>query len=133
MNNNISIVDNADFDFGNLTINNGTTFSYTTGATMDYTNTNYNWTTTGTSNPVLITAEKNSGVIDCKGADADILLDGKSVRRTLEAIEDRLAILQPNPALEEEWAELQELGRRYRELEAEIKQRMKVWDILKKT
>jgi hypothetical protein len=83
-----------------------------------------------TTNPMHV---NSSGKIECTGKDADIVLNGKSVRATLEAIEERLAILQPNPELEKEWEELKDLGQRYRTLEAEIKEKMRVWDILKKT
>lgn len=75
----------------------------------------------------------NSGRIECSGENADLVLNGKSVKKTLEAIEERLAILHPSPELEREWEELKELGQRYRTLEAEIKEKMKVWDTLKKT
>jgi hypothetical protein len=43
----------------------------------------------------------------------------------------RLAILTPDPRLEEEWEELRVLGDRYRELEKEINAKMKTFDILK--
>ena len=46
-------------------------------------------------------------------------------------VEQRLAILTPDTRLEEEWAELKTLGDRYRELEKEIHDRMKTFDILK--
>jgi hypothetical protein len=42
-----------------------------------------------------------------------------------------LAILTPDPRLEEEWEELRVLGDRYRELEKEINAKMKTFDILK--
>ena len=46
-------------------------------------------------------------------------------------VEQRLAILTPDTRLEEEWSELKALGDRYRELEKEIHDRMKTFDILK--
>ena len=50
----------------------------------------------------------------------------------LEKIDERLAILHPNPKLEDKWDELKELGKRYRELEQELIEKEKVWTILKK-
>lgn len=137
MSNQNYIIDNPDFSFGNLfTTSHSIDYNYTTGINLDgnYSTGGYTFSTINTmDNRVAITAENNSGIIDCKGENADITLNGKSVRKTLEAIEDRLAILQPNEKLESEWEELKELGRQYRELEAEIKEKMRVWDILKRS
>ena len=120
-----SILDNSSIDFGNLQVNSSTTWS---------TGTNYNIISTinNSETPVMIKNENHSGVIDCRGENADILLNGRSLTQTLDGIESRLAILRPDPALEKEWTELRELGDRYRQLEAEIKEKMRVWDILKK-
>lgn len=87
------------------------------------------WTATTPHTPYVM---NQNGKIDIKGEDADINMNGKSLRTWMEAVEQRLAILQPNVELEAEWAELKELGDRYRELEQEIKDKMKTWDILKK-
>lgn len=64
--------------------------------------------------------------------DADIKIGNVSLMDTLNTINSRLAILQVNPELEERWAELKELGEKYRELEKEIVGKEKVWNILKK-
>jgi hypothetical protein len=117
-----SILDNSSIDFGNLSLNSNTTWS---------TGVNYSITPNAESS-VMIKSDNNSGVIDCRGENADILLNGRSLTQTLDGIESRLAILRPDPALEKEWTELRELGDRYRQLEAEIKEKMRVWDILKK-
>lgn len=61
---------------------------------------------------------------------ADIKLGDVSLKDFIKSIEERLAILIPNPKLENEWEELKELGIRYRALEQEIKDKMKTWDIL---
>lgn len=63
---------------------------------------------------------------------ADIKIGNVSLMDTLNTINSRLAILQVNPELEERWAELKELGEKYRELEKEIQGKEKVWNILKK-
>jgi hypothetical protein len=62
----------------------------------------------------------------------DVKIKGKSIAETLNKLEERLAILHPNPELEDRWEELKELGKRYRELEKEIIEKEKMWDILKR-
>jgi hypothetical protein len=65
--------------------------------------------------------------------DCDLKLGNISIRTFLERIEQRLEILHINPELESQWDELKELGDRYRQLEKELLEKNKVWDILKKT
>ena len=65
--------------------------------------------------------------------DCDLKLGNISIRTFLERIERRLEILHINPELESQWDELKELGDRYRQLEKELLEKNKVWDILKKT
>jgi hypothetical protein len=76
-----------------------------------------------TSNP--------SGKIRLDGADADIEINGISLLTTMQEIQIKLNILQPNTALEAEWEELYALGRKYRELEQQIKEKQATWDRLK--
>jgi hypothetical protein len=64
--------------------------------------------------------------------ESDVIIKGKSLTDTLDKIEERLAILHPNLALEDKWDELKELGNKYRALEAEIIEKQKMWDILNK-
>jgi uncharacterized protein (DUF342 family) len=64
--------------------------------------------------------------------DGEVTIKGKSLTDMIEKIEERLAILHPNIELEDKWDELKELGKRYKELEAEIIEKEKVWAILKK-
>jgi hypothetical protein len=64
--------------------------------------------------------------------DGDVKIKGKSITEMFEKIEDRLAILHPNEKLEEKWEELKELSKRYKELEKEIIEKEKMWDILKR-
>jgi hypothetical protein len=79
----------------------------------------------------------NSGVsnastkIQLDGENADIEINGKSLARAIEALEERLNILVPNPELEKEWDELKELGDKYRTLEAKLKEQSKMWQKLK--
>jgi len=58
-------------------------------------------------------------------------LDG--LQEWQEEVNKKLAILQPNPKLEEEWEELKELRQRYVELEKELTEKSKMWAILKDT
>jgi hypothetical protein len=73
-----------------------------------------------------------SGQIDIKGKDADIRINGKSMNRWMEQMEQRLNILTPNPELEKEWDELRRLGERYRKLEEICQEKAKMWEALKK-
>ena len=61
----------------------------------------------------------------------DIVIGGQSLMKTLDAINNRLAILEPNIKLESEWSELKELGERYRAMEQDLLEKAKAWDILK--
>lgn len=78
----------------------------------------------------------SSGIIQSTPGDLivenDIKIRGRSLVETLDAIQQRLNMLKPNPALEAEWTELQELGERYRRLEAELIEKQRAWEILKR-
>jgi hypothetical protein len=106
---------------------NGTSNSYiySTGTTSS------TWATVsvdGTSNltPNTLTVK---GDADFEG---DLKLQGKSLKDSLDRIEERLAILRPNEELEEKWDQLRGLRKMYMELEAEIIEKEKMWAILKK-
>lgn len=73
-----------------------------------------------------------SPTIQLQGEDADIVINDKSLMKTLEGIEQRLGMLCPNPTLEAEWDELRELGLAYRKLEAELLEKNKMWKALQK-
>ncbi len=65
--------------------------------------------------------------------DGDITVKGRSIIRTLEKIEERLAILPPpNLELEQGWSELAKLRQQYVELERELLEKQRVFDILRK-
>lgn len=64
--------------------------------------------------------------------EGDIKIKGISLSDRLDEIEKRLNILRPNEKLEEKWDELKALGEAYRKLEAEIIEKQKMWDLLKK-
>ena len=115
----------------------GTSFTYTSPNT---------WTTTGgpyisggsggggvytISTPAPTVNISQSGTIQLKGEKADIDINGKSLMKTLERIEERLNLLQTNTELEAEWDELRELGERYRALEQRCRDKAKTWETLK--
>lgn len=89
------------------------------------------WATTS----LTVNSDLNGNTLDVKGDanfEGDIKVKGKSLIETIENIEKRLAILHPNPELEEKWERLKALGNMYRELEAEIIEKEEIWKILKK-
>jgi hypothetical protein len=109
---------------GSNTVLGGTGYTYTTNTTSP-------WIATGTNiNPAMMVSQ--GGSIEIKGEDADIKINGKSMKTWMEAVEERLNILTPNPELEKDWDELQELGERYRALEQKCKEKAQMWAALKK-
>ena len=114
-----------------LTTTTGTNINI--GSSPLYTNT----TTTpliSKNNNVTI-GDSSDSVLTIKGNaefDGDIKLKGKSLDETLTRIEQRLAILHVNTRLEKKWEKLKELGDQYRELEADILEKEKIVEILKR-
>jgi hypothetical protein len=74
------------------------------------------------------TGTTTTGKLKLEGNEADIEINGVSL---LEVLRDRLNVMIPNPELEKEWAQLKELGDQYRALEADIKEKTKIWTKLK--
>lgn len=64
--------------------------------------------------------------------EGNVKIKGKDLAEMFENIESRLAILHPNPELEEKWDNLRALRNAYKELEAEIIEKEKMWAILQK-
>jgi hypothetical protein len=100
-------------------------------------NANYAWANTGaaigTNGFEWNTSSINrTATLQLKGEDADILINEKSLTKTLDSIEQRLGILRPNPELEAEWDELRELATAYRELESKLLEKKKMWEALQK-
>jgi hypothetical protein len=73
-----------------------------------------------------------SATIDLHGDDADIRINGESLMETLNMMKQRLAWLDVRSDLESEWHELRELGDRYRALVANIEDKTRMWETLKK-
>ena len=98
------------------------------------------YTTNGTSSPfwndtISISNITTPNTLQVNGNaefEGDIKLKGKSLNDTLSKIEERLAILHPNEKLEEKWEKLRELRNQYRELEADIQEKEKIMEILKR-
>jgi hypothetical protein len=88
----------------------------------------YNWNT-GTIN-TNSTVEINADGMKIKEG-GDITIGGKSLSEAIEKIEERLCILNPNPALEERWDKLKDLRKQYMEMEKDILEKEKLMKILK--
>lgn len=130
--------------FNNNTIQSNSSITFTSGGTIPYI------TSGGGSASISIGGLAGSGlsssswdtsyststqVLNVKGAahvDGDIVLNGKSLSNSIDKIEEKLAILHPNEAMEERWEKLRDLRRQYIEMEKEIVEQEKMWDILKK-
>jgi hypothetical protein len=93
----------------------------------------------GTYGPIYntnaTTTAASSGRIHVQGDavfEGKITWQGRDMREWFESVESRLAILQPNPELEKNWDELAQLRQQYVELERELLEKQRVFDILKK-
>ena len=107
-------------------------YANTTISSNGISNGGYTYTTgTGGGSPWASTSSVGKLTLDSD--DADIIIKGRSLNKTIQALEERLNILVPNSELEKEWNELKELGDKYRRLEAELEEKAKMWTALKKT
>lgn len=123
-----------------------TTYPYTTGGTsagLTWGNFKgssgqvYTTDGTGAAGWATLTADPNlqGTTLKVKGDaefDGNVKIKGKDLAEMFENIESRLAILHPNPELEEKWENLRALRNAYTELEAEIIEKEAMWKILKK-
>lgn len=82
------------------------------------------WLTSTVNSPLVVHGDAT--------IDGELTLNGVKLSERLDKIDERLGILHPNEELEEKWENLRGLRRAYMELEAEIKEKEKVWGILKK-
>jgi hypothetical protein len=102
-----------------------------TGGNGYYTQPNTTWTT-GT---FTLTNPSPSTIINHKeicldDPEADIKIRGTSLMDRIEQIEQRLALINRNPKLEEDWPELKEAAERYQQLAQEFEDKQAVWDRL---
>ena len=103
--------------------------SGTSGQTLTSNGTGWNWNTIAADPNLQGSSLQVKGDANFEG---DVKIKGKSIADSLERIEAQLAILRPNEELEEKWEQLRGLRKAYMELEAEIIEKQKMWDILKK-
>lgn len=142
--NGINTIDLSDLSFGSnvdltssLTISSSSMNMGVTGAngpayTISGVGTSPVWTTSSTGIDWISPSNINrSGTMELRGENADILVNGRSLMDAIDALEQRLNILVPNPELEAEWDELRELGERYRELEKKCNEKGEMWKKLK--
>jgi hypothetical protein len=61
---------------------------------------------------------KSNGTIKLEGSDADIFVQGKSMKAWMEGVEQRLCILEPKPELLKKYASLKQAYEHYKTLEA---------------
>lgn len=128
----------------NITIGNTSGTGYTIGSGTGLGHANVVWTTSGTgtginwnqsavggiyANPAM--EVNQGGKISLKGDNADIDLNGKSLVKWMEAMEERMNWMQPNVELEKEWDDLKKLGDRYRKLEKKCREKAEMWKKLK--
>ena len=103
----------ANYPYSNVTLTNGATVLGATGtsyptASITVPNT---WANSAGINP-------SSGKIALNGEDADITVNGQSLVKTMQTIQDRLAILVPDPKKLEQFEALKQAYEHYKTLEA---------------
>ena len=89
---------------------------YTTGTGISYNATEATW-------------QGSNGATHGTMHAKDVVLDGVSLKQLLE---ERLNMMVPNPELEKEWEQLRQLGDEYRKLEADLKEKARMWRALNK-
>jgi|TARA_R110000824_G_scaffold373429_2_gene563824 hypothetical protein len=70
------------------------------------------------------------GKMRITGDDADIEIDGISLKKTLHKLQERMAILEPNLELEQEFKELKDIRKKYIELERNLLEKKAIWQAL---
>jgi hypothetical protein len=117
------------YNYGNLTIN---TSALPASGSVYVSNGSGNakWTvaTNSTATPMAV---NQSGRISLVGADADLDINGVSLKETLASIQEMLGVMRMDPALEQEFEELKTAGRVYKELHEKFREQKAVWDTLK--
>ena len=138
----LTTIDLSTLTTSNITIGHASGPVYTIGSGSGATGANAVWTTTGTTTNWNQSAvggvyansamEVNQGgKLALKGNNADIDINGKSLVRWMQAMEERMNWMQPNVELEKEWDDLKKLGDRYRKLEQKCREKADVWNKLK--
>ena len=108
---------------------------YTIGATStSATNLVWNGSNTTWANPVNPVTISQNAQIDLKGENADIVINGESLKETLQAIKEALRIpnrIQRDEQLERDFEEIKQLREKYEQKVKEYKEKQKVWEVLK--
>jgi hypothetical protein len=73
-----------------------------------------------------------SGQLTIAGENPDIKFGDRSLVDFMNKVEERLGILRPNEDLESRWEQLKELRKQYVELEKDLIEKEKMWELLKK-
>ena len=126
----------SDINYNNTMI--GDSFDTITTGTFTIPNNTSNgiyWGLNGTTGTISTDPSLKGNSLSVKGNadfDGEVTIKGKNIADMFSKIEERLAILHPNPELEDRWKELQSLREAYVELEREIIEKERVWAILKK-
>jgi hypothetical protein len=100
---------------------------YVTSGSSSGLNWGYNDTISITSGNLYDNSLRVNGDAEITGK---LKVHGQDIGDILNKIEQRLAILRPNPELESRWDELRELGERYRALEADLTEKELMWSKL---
>jgi hypothetical protein len=140
----LTTVDLSKLSTSSITIGDTTAPSYSISnhrASLGQSNTV--WTTSGTSsvnwNQSVVggiyaspAMEVNQGgKLALKGDNADVDINGKSLVKWMQVMEERMNWMQPNVELEAEWDDLKKLGDRYRKLEQKCREKADMWKKLK--
>ena len=89
--------------------------SYTLGAGATGVMATTTWTNSVLPTSAKITA---NGKMELHGDDADLIINGQSLKDTMQTIQDRLAILVPDPKKLEQFEALKQAYEHYKTLEA---------------
>ena len=141
----LTTTDLSSLTTSSITIGNTSGTGYTIGnGGVGLGHSNVVWTTSGTStginwnqsavgsiyhNPAM--EVNQGGKLALKGDNADIDINGKSMVKWMQAMEERMNWMQPNVELEKEWDDLKKLGDRYRKLEQKCREKAEMWKKLK--
>jgi hypothetical protein len=113
-------------DIDTITLDPSSYITTGTGSTLNW-STNYADYNIYTTDPRV---QINGDGITMK-SEADLKIGDRSLKDFMDRVEDRLAILHPNEALEDKWEELKKLRRQYEALEKDILEKEKIMKILK--
>lgn len=85
------------------------------------------------SDTITLGDPQPSGKITLDGADADIEINGESLLAMIRGIQDRLNILTPDRALEQEWDDLRVIREQYEAKLEECRTKSRAWNALKQS